>query len=237
MSSFFQRTIPLSRGARSFYEELRARRNGDFEDHEDDVDIEGHASFDADDRKSNPPFGEFDSSHLDALAADESQFITNSTAHLAPQTESLIPGRVNSTGRRGQRSKWSGQDEDGDNDVPASLLFEAHEVHSKVDRVARSRQQIEFKSNNGGVGSSTRRPQNHWEAAQPYQRLYQTNSTDHSNKRTLLPDTVTTGNPRDRALWRWVNVSNLDIFIRQVYAYYMGGGFWCSILGRVLHLV
>ncbi|OAA54510.1 autophagy protein [Niveomyces insectorum RCEF 264] len=41
----------------------------------------------------------------------------------------------------------------------------------------------------------------------------------------------------DRAMWRWVNVSNLDNFIRDVYDYYRDCGLRCILLERFLHLV
>ena len=41
----------------------------------------------------------------------------------------------------------------------------------------------------------------------------------------------------DRAMWRWVNVSNLDNFIRDVYDYYRDSGIRCILLARLLHLV
>jgi autophagy-related protein 9 len=41
----------------------------------------------------------------------------------------------------------------------------------------------------------------------------------------------------DRAMWRWVNVSNLDNFIHDVYDYYRDSGIRCILLARLLHLV
>lgn len=41
----------------------------------------------------------------------------------------------------------------------------------------------------------------------------------------------------DRAMWRWVNVSNLDNFIRDVYDYYRDSGIRYILLARLLHLV
>ncbi|CAK7207344.1 autophagy protein atg9 [Sporothrix eucalyptigena] len=41
----------------------------------------------------------------------------------------------------------------------------------------------------------------------------------------------------DRAMWRWVNVTNLDNFIRDVYDYYRDSGIRCILLARLLHLV
>lgn len=43
--------------------------------------------------------------------------------------------------------------------------------------------------------------------------------------------------PRDRALWRWVNVDDLDGFLREVYSYYVGQGIWCISLSRLLNLL
>lgn len=38
-------------------------------------------------------------------------------------------------------------------------------------------------------------------------------------------------------MFRWANVSNLDVFIRDVYDYYLGAGIWCILLERLLHLL
>jgi hypothetical protein len=32
-------------------------------------------------------------------------------------------------------------------------------------------------------------------------------------------------------------VTNLDVFMRDVYEYYLGNGFWCIICERMLHLL
>jgi autophagy-related protein 9 len=45
------------------------------------------------------------------------------------------------------------------------------------------------------------------------------------------------GNAKKKAEWRWANVSNLDIFIKDVYDYYVGNGMWCILVERALHLV
>ncbi|GAA5868016.1 hypothetical protein JCM8547_000782 [Rhodosporidiobolus lusitaniae] len=42
---------------------------------------------------------------------------------------------------------------------------------------------------------------------------------------------------RERALWRWVNVEDLDGFLQQVYLYYVGKGIWAIGLERVLNLL
>lgn len=47
---------------------------------------------------------------------------------------------------------------------------------------------------------------------------------------------VSTLSPKERALWKWANVENLDIFLQDVYRYYMGNGFTCIVLEKVLNI-
>ncbi|CCH44577.1 Autophagy-related protein [Wickerhamomyces ciferrii] len=43
-------------------------------------------------------------------------------------------------------------------------------------------------------------------------------------------------NPKERALWRWANVENLDRFLQDVYSYYLGSGYYAILLSRTLDL-
>ncbi|KAF8643869.1 hypothetical protein AX16_008885 [Volvariella volvacea WC 439] len=43
--------------------------------------------------------------------------------------------------------------------------------------------------------------------------------------------------PHQRALWDWVNVTNLDAFLQEVYNYYAGKGYWSIVLSRGLNLL
>lgn len=42
---------------------------------------------------------------------------------------------------------------------------------------------------------------------------------------------------RERALWRWVNVDDLDAFLQEVYMYYSGRGIWVIGLSKLLTLM
>jgi hypothetical protein len=42
---------------------------------------------------------------------------------------------------------------------------------------------------------------------------------------------------RERALWRWINVEDLDGFLQEVYLYYVGKGIWAIGLSRLLNLL
>ncbi|TID19870.1 hypothetical protein CANINC_003665 [Pichia inconspicua] len=43
--------------------------------------------------------------------------------------------------------------------------------------------------------------------------------------------------PQDRARWLWANVSNLDIFLADLYTYYQGNGWLCIALSRTCDLL
>lgn len=42
--------------------------------------------------------------------------------------------------------------------------------------------------------------------------------------------------PKERALWKWANVENLDNFLQEVYNFYLGNGFYCIMLSRILNM-
>ncbi|KAK0528306.1 autophagy protein atg9 [Tilletia horrida] len=43
--------------------------------------------------------------------------------------------------------------------------------------------------------------------------------------------------PKEKALWLWANVENMDAFLAEVYAYYQGKGAYCIALSRTLNLL
>ncbi|PWZ00040.1 APG9-domain-containing protein [Testicularia cyperi] len=43
--------------------------------------------------------------------------------------------------------------------------------------------------------------------------------------------------PKQKALWMWANVDNMDAFLQEVYAYYVGKGAICIALSRTLNLL
>lgn len=48
---------------------------------------------------------------------------------------------------------------------------------------------------------------------------------------------LNTLSPKERALWKWANVDNLDLFLQDAYNYYLGNGFHCIILQKVLNIL
>ncbi|KDN53404.1 APG9-domain-containing protein [Tilletiaria anomala UBC 951] len=48
---------------------------------------------------------------------------------------------------------------------------------------------------------------------------------------------VSSLSPRERALWQWANIEDLDAFLQEAYTYYIGKGAICIALGKALNLV
>ncbi|WVO15865.1 hypothetical protein L204_103527 [Cryptococcus depauperatus] len=78
-------------------------------------------------------------------------------------------------------------------------------------------------------------------AGRKYQSLqYQDEEEDAREDRHVAPKVVSgkTGlSDYERALWKWVNVEDLDGFLQEVYNYYKGKGIYCIALSRVLNLL
>ncbi|CCK69494.1 autophagy protein ATG9 KNAG_0C03900 [Huiozyma naganishii CBS 8797] len=57
----------------------------------------------------------------------------------------------------------------------------------------------------------------------------------HILNRTPL-NKIHTLSPKEKALWKWANVENVDLFLQDVYNYFQGNGFTCIILQKMLNL-
>lgn len=220
-SNLFSRLVPASQ-QRSFYEELRARR--------DDVDIEDQAGFAMDEENLNHPFQD-DEIDPNTLAIETSRATMASDArHSAGRSNAQRPGQ------------WPSQDGDGDNEVPASLLIEPHVSDVHGPRISNSSRRKSTPPKSAPLpGLSTRRNRAQWEATKHQQRLHRDETLSEPSSRTrgeprAIGNTVI-GTARQKAEWRWANVDNLDSFMQDVYDYYRGNGFWCILLDRLLHLL
>jgi autophagy-related protein 9 len=227
-SNIFGRLAPASRGSRSFYEELRAR------DDDYDEDIEEQAGMKVDEENLNEHFHDYDVDQVEGLTDQDSRITVDSSAQPSRNARSR-QAPTNSRKQRDPGPRWFTQDDDGDNDVPASLLVEPHEAMPGPSQTQSSQRPA---GQNAIPGPATRRNRAQWEAAQAQQRLHQeeTFGSSKSQPNSLMPDGVR-GNAREQALWRWANITNLDIFMADVYGYYQGKGLWCILSHRALHLL
>lgn len=157
---------------------------------------------------------------------------------------SVVAGRGS---KKGQPSKqqhgkqtyaaWAVDDEDLDEDVPASLLVENNDIGpvQRLDSLAAATGQRRTEQ----MARRTPSPGTHkaqWEAVKRQQRLYGDEGHPARQPHSVMRGTGL-GSRRERALWRWVNTSNLDSFMRDVYDYYEGGGMWCILCANALWLL
>ncbi|KAH9447897.1 hypothetical protein MJO28_011440 [Puccinia striiformis f. sp. tritici] len=68
------------------------------------------------------------------------------------------------------------------------------------------------------------------------------NSFSHHNQQQqqqqrTTQDGIQTLSPKEMALWRWVNVDDLDSFLQDVYSYYVGNGIYAIGLSRLCNLM
>ena len=134
------------------------------------------------------------------------------------------------------------QDVDEANDeVPASLLVELDQPGRPTSRprppATSQPQQADAVPVVGRASGATRA---RWNSVQQQQRLYRDPNVlpayagrpDRAKKQNNL-----LVNPRERALWRWANVQNLDNFLHDVYQYYLGKGIYSMLLSQALNLL
>ncbi|KAF9870390.1 autophagy protein Apg9 [Colletotrichum karsti] len=231
-SNIFSRLGPPARGSPSFYEELREGRDVD-------PDIENQAGLDVDEENLKEQFQDYDLDHAQGLAVEDSRATLESNANLLKSSPKTA-GR--GTQRRGTRRDpapaWVGQEDDGDNDVPASLLVEPHDMEVVAKETSRGKQPPAAARQPAIPGPSDRRAHAQWETAQAQQRLHPPDGIQLVRAQPKrFARGLASGNEKEKALWRWVNVSNVDFFIQDVYSYYQGSGYWCIVCGRGLHLL
>ncbi|KAK3305489.1 autophagy protein Apg9-domain-containing protein [Chaetomium strumarium] len=223
-SNVFSRLVQTAQG-RSFYEDLR-RRHDDTEDRAGLLDEEN----------LNHEFQDYDLEHAEGLAVGDSRAILGSVTNPASRGHGPAGGQL----YRDTRSAWVSQEEDGDNDVPASLLVEREDDYTEgTPGPSTGNERADQPPAAAMPGSSKARVQ--WEATQAQQRLHDDAVPEPSRRGSGLPNSLFTGivsgSAKKKAEWRWANVSNLDTFIKDVYDYYIGHGVWCILVERVLHLV
>lgn len=211
---------------RSFYEDLHSR--------EDDEDIEERAGLNIDEENLRHNFTDFDTNDL---GPSDSRVTVASAALGAGEPQSRT-GLYHS--HRGSFSRWKSPEDDIDNDVPASLLVEPNEIDHNNAPTTRTRATRDpQRQRPSNAGPSAERTESRWETARAQQRLHHDTGDGvpaRRQPRSLMAGRIP-GGPKEKALWRWVNTSNLDSFMRDVYDYFEGGGLWCILCSNALWLL
>ena len=230
-SNLLSRLLPTNAPARSIYEDLREHDEGS------ESDIEEQAGMALD--EENLGFRDDELGNADVFNGEDSRITTESTTFL-PQHGAT--GDRKGRNSKKTKSKWIAQsprmlEDDGDDDVPASLLVEDHELPPRD--AARTRQHNVRSPQDPIPGPSSRETRAHWEAVQAQQRLYHEDDVvSRTGPHTPQPSMgLLTGTPREKAMYRWMNVMDVDSFIKDVYNYYIGSGIWCILLARVMDLL
>lgn len=150
--------------------------------------------------------------------------------------------RSNTRPRWMQDSRRDLENEEADDEVPASLLVEggAHQAPSSDEQPPRGPGRPFRPFPVPPVpGPSTREARAQWKATQVQQRLYHDEHGSQARRARISNGALglAVADPKEKALWRWANVENLDNFLKDVYDYFLGNGIWSIMLSRVLNLL
>jgi autophagy-related protein 9 len=241
-SNILSRLLPPSNNMEpSIYEELRAHDQA-----RQPYDVEQRAGMAVDEENLGGAFHDYDLEQADVFNGEDSRITTESTAFITQPQQRRQPLKKTKSGHTknesGDRSKWAAQsprilEDDGDDDVPASLLIEGDEepLPSQPKMQQDKREPMAAKTPSV-PGPSTRETRARWNTAQAHQRLHYEDEIRQPHP-SVHDARIATGSPKERALWTWVNVTNMDHFMAEVYNYYLGAGIWCICLGRLLNLL
>ncbi|KAL2752251.1 hypothetical protein ACRALDRAFT_1083760 [Sodiomyces alcalophilus JCM 7366] len=217
---------------KSFYEELRGQ------EHNNTL-IGNHFGTGVDEENWNQQFHDQDLDHVTSVNSDKNHTGGANpirTTHRVSRQQKDDHGlyRVN----RAPTWKNPSKDDDGDNDVPGSLLIERHDNgQSNAPGGRKPPRPILLADITPGRPSHKSRGHSGQAQATQQSLPHEVPSYPVESNSFSTDTRGITSHMREKALWRWINVTNLDFFMKDVYEYYLGSGFWCIICERVLHLV
>lgn len=164
------------------------------------------------------------------------------TLDSAPGTTGGIYSGTHRSGIHGRnRNRWQRQDdEEEENDVPESLLMEPNDGDDVGDLGPGLAQQPRHAEQPVLSSHRSHKARGRWDASRSMRKPHRDPRPPPASRSAPahpIAPRATTGSARDKAAWRWVNVSNLDQFMLDVYNYYDGCGIWCILTDRGLHLL
>jgi len=224
-SDILSRFLPPAAREPSIYQTLAQR-----EDESDQSDLEERAGISLDEENLSTGFHDYE---LDDAIADAaaSQVAPSKSRRTSRQNEEHEPRGTNFQTRAPHPSLNL---DEVDDEVPQSLLIEDGHDAPPVP-TARQTQALPPPV----PGPSSRGTQARWQAAQEQQRLYQDTLPRQAQLRMQHQGghPMSMMDPKERALWMWANVENLDNFLQDVYDYFVGNGIWSIFLSRLLNLL
>ncbi|KAL4868605.1 hypothetical protein BDV12DRAFT_96460 [Aspergillus spectabilis] len=249
-SNVLSRFLPPN-GPPSVYETMRQH-----DDNSDESDVEERAGLTFEDDVNLE--GRFSDRELEEAMADATREEPSSPSDtfLTPQSMQRGPhvGAVVSGPRRRKPSdpRWmqtvsprpnpvddDDDDDDHDDDVPASLLMEGHEDDDDLRSRLPPPPSHHLSDPQPSRSAHFPRPDHiRWDTTgdqRPSHDLSRRNrprsfwSAGHPNMALI--------DPKEKAMWMWANVENLDNFLKDVYTYFLGNGIWSILLNQVLSLM
>ena len=148
--------------------------------------------------------------------------------------------------RSSRRPRWmrasspEHEPDEADGDVPLSLLVEGHgDDDDQKPQLPPPPPHNHFDTRESAPGPSSDGSRVAWESAQTQQPLHSSTPRPAPAKgwSNRQHPNLATVDPKEKAMWRWANVENLDNFIRDVYTYFLGNGIWSILLTRALNLL
>lgn len=220
-SNFISRFTSSQNNSASIYETIR-----EHEQDSGDSDLEERAGL-----VSNlPPYADgFQDLEPDRLPANQSQ----------PRPGGGSQPRKGK-GKGSSRPRWAHKNhklldvEEADDDVPASLLIEDGAGGRTSISLPPPPSHIpdELPQLFPDTASSAQSPDRHRRRRSASDQYTQASPTARN-----IWGSFANQDPREKAMFRWVNVLNLDNFLLDVYNYYICHGFWSTVLMRVFNIV
>lgn len=207
-SNVFSRLLPANSGSPSIYETLRQN-----DEASDPSDIEERGALTIQSKAVEEPFHDHELNDGAARKMSESRHPRRASTPLSTNAPEV---------------------EDADDDVPPSLLIEDND-----HPLSPLQEQQPRPTASPLPGPASRANKAKWRATQEQQRLHRDLPAMHGPQAQpgrRVPG-LAIASSRERAMWRWANVEDLDNFLRDVYEYFLGNGIWCILLSRLLNLL
>ncbi|TLD35067.1 APG9-domain-containing protein [Venturia nashicola] len=217
----------------------RPRRRASFES-----DPEDNAGMAIDEENLGERFQDQD---LEALLAEAASDIGTESVAYHENTPRKLSGKTEAKGKG--RRNWLRPSpktapavmEDDDDDVPASLMLEGRKNASTRGESVRGRIPRGRDDLPPVPGPTTRHTRQQWEVTRTQQRLHNHGATGNItgiplNSVSNIGGAIFHPDPKQRALWKWAQVQNLDNFLTQIYDYYLSKGIYSIALKRILSL-
>ena len=224
-SNLLSRFLPPGTGEPSIYETLRQQ------DDSDHLDVEERAGMGAEEGLED----DFGNNALDSAVDEELDAQSGSPEAVERPNIGSRATKDNSQGRPHNRQPPKNRDGDElEDEVPQSLLIEGR--GEPLPGIQAQRQARPVPPHPAPQSPEIR---TRWQSTQQQQRLHLDPLPPQIRPRNMAHNVRANAatNARERALWMWANISNLDIFLKDVYEYYLGNGIWCITLSRMLNLL